>query len=92
MVEDQQLQQPHHPRAVHPASHRCATRTGRVEADARATITLSLADAIEQLNAKNTDLQRQFRKVLALHPDAHIFARLPKGGMVRAATPAGRDR
>lgn len=57
-----------------------------VEAEARATITLALVDAIDQLNAKITGLEREIREALELHPDAHIFTSLPKGGMVRAAT------
>jgi transposase len=57
-----------------------------VEADARAAITLTLVDAIEQLNRKIGGLERQIREALELHPDAHIFTSLPKGGMVRAAT------
>lgn len=57
-----------------------------IEADARAGITLALLDAIEQLNDRISDLQRQIREALELHDDAHIFTSLPKGGIVRAAT------
>jgi transposase len=56
-----------------------------VEAAARAAITLALIDAIEQLNTRIAGLDRQIREALELHPDAHIFTSLPKGGMVRAA-------
>ncbi len=59
---------------------------GGLEADARATITLALLDAIEQLNAQITGLEGQIREALERHPDAHIFTSLPRGGMVRAAT------
>lgn len=57
-----------------------------IEADARAAITLALLDAIEQLNGRINDLERQIREALELHDDAHIFTSLPKAGVVRAAT------
>ena len=59
---------------------------GGAEADARATITLALVEGIESLNRQITSLERDIREALELHPDAHIFTSLPKGGMVRAAT------
>ena len=57
-----------------------------VEADARGLITLTLLEAIGHLNDRITVLERQIREQLELHPDAHIFTSLPKGGIVRAAT------
>jgi transposase len=57
-----------------------------VEADARAVVTLALIDSISHLNGRITVLERQIREQLELHPDAHIFTSLPKGGIVRAAT------
>jgi transposase len=57
-----------------------------VEADARAVVTLALIDAISHLNGRITVLEHQIREQLELHPDAHIFTSLPKGGIVRAAT------
>lgn len=56
------------------------------EADARATVTVALVDAIERLNIQVVALERQIRADLRDHPDAHIFTSLPKGGTIRAAT------
>lgn len=56
------------------------------EAEAREVVTLALVDAIEKLNAKISDLECRIRDVLDVHPDAHVFTSLPKGGTVRAAT------
>lgn len=57
-----------------------------IEGDARAVVTLALLDSIGQLNGRIAVLERQIREALELHPDAHIFTSLPKGGIVRAAT------
>jgi transposase len=57
-----------------------------VEADARGLVTVTLLDAIGHLNSRIDLLERQIREQLELHPDAHIFTSLPKGGIVRAAT------
>lgn len=56
------------------------------EADARATVTVALVDAIERLNIQVVALERQIRADLRDHPDAHIFTSLPKGGTIRAPT------
>ncbi len=56
------------------------------EADARATITIALVDAVEQLNTQIADLDGRIRAGLAAHPDADIFTSLPRGGTIRAAT------
>jgi transposase len=57
-----------------------------IEADARGLVTSALLDAIGHLNSRIDLLERQIREQLELHPDAHIFTSLPKGGIVRAAT------
>jgi transposase len=57
-----------------------------VEAEARGLVTSTLLDTIGHLNRRIDLLERQIREQLELHPDAHIFTSLPKGGIVRAAT------
>jgi transposase len=57
-----------------------------IEAEARGLVTSTLLDAIGHLNSRIAVLERQIREQLELHPDAHIFTSLPKGGIVRAAT------
>jgi transposase len=57
-----------------------------VEAEARSLVTSTLLDAIGHLNGRIDLLERHIREQLELHPDAHIFTSLPKGGIVRAAT------
>ena len=57
-----------------------------IEGDARGLVTRTLLDAIGHLNDRIALLERQIREQLELHPDAHIFTSLPKGGIVRAAT------
>jgi transposase len=57
-----------------------------MEADTRGLVTLTLLETIGHLNGRITVLEHQIHQQLELHPDAHIFTSLPKGGIVRAAT------
>ncbi len=56
------------------------------EGTARGRITLSLVAIIEALNAEVEQVEEDIFQLFAAHPDQHIFASLPRSGMVRAAT------
>jgi transposase len=57
------------------------------EALARRHVTLALLAAIDTIEARITDLTRQIKQALLLHPDAATFTSLPRAGTgVRAAT------
>ena len=57
------------------------------EALARRHVTLALLAAVDTIEARITDLTRQIKQALLLHPDASTFTSLPRAGTgVRAAT------
>jgi transposase len=56
------------------------------EGEARGQITLALVAMLTTLNEQITVLDTGIAKVFAAHPDRHIFASLPRSGIIRAAT------
>ena len=56
------------------------------EAEARGQITLALVKVIGALNAQIAALDTEIGRLLAVHPDRHIFASLPRSGTIRAAS------
>jgi transposase len=56
------------------------------EGDARGQITSCLVAAVETFNAQIVVIEASIADLFARHPDQHIFASLPRSGMVRAAS------
>ena len=56
------------------------------EGAARGRITVGLVSLIEALNEEIVEIEQQIAQLFNAHPDQHIFAGLPRSGMVRAAT------
>jgi transposase len=56
------------------------------EGEARGQITLALVRVIGALNTQIAALDAEIGRLLAAHPDRHIFASLPRSGTVRAAS------
>jgi transposase len=55
------------------------------EGDARGQITLALVVMASALNEQISALDTEIGRVLAAHPDQHIFSSLPRSGTIRAA-------
>ena len=55
------------------------------EGDARGQITSCLVAAVATFNAQIVVIEAGIADIFARHPDQHIFASLPRSGMVRAA-------
>jgi transposase len=56
------------------------------EGAARGRITIGLVSLVEALNEEIVEIEQQIAQLFNAHPDQHIFAALPRSGMVRAAT------
>lgn len=59
---------------------------GDAAADAYEAIVISLVKLLLELRTRQDDLEARVREAFAAHPDAHIFASLPRAGTIRAAT------
>ena len=59
------------------------------EGEARGQITLALVAMLSALNAQITVLDAEIGRVLAAHPDRHIFSSLPRSGDHPRREPAG---
>ena len=56
------------------------------EGEARGQITLAFAGMTAALNEQIRVLDAEIGRLFAAHPDQHIFASLPRSGIIRAAT------
>jgi transposase len=56
------------------------------EGEARGQITLAFAGMTAALNEQISVLDAEIGRLFAVHPDQHIFASLPRSGIIRAAT------
>jgi transposase len=56
------------------------------EGEARGQITLALVTVIGTLNTQIAVLDAEIGRLVAAHPDRHIFTSLPRSGTIRAAS------
>ena len=63
-----------------------APGTGGRHGDARSSVTLAYTAVLESLNDQIRRLDSRIAELLDAHPDAAIFASLPRAGTIRAAT------
>jgi transposase len=72
--------------ALHARLAAAAPGLAGAEGEARGQITLALVTVIGTLNTQIATLDAEIGRLLAAHPDRHIFSSLPRSGTIRAAS------